>query len=61
MEIERLKPYDLESYNAGYEEGQRHANDESFKRGYEAAILAMREAMQTVEDGYIEFERNSKI
>ncbi len=61
MEIERLKPYDLESYNAGYKEGQRHANDESFKRGYEVAILAMRAAMQTVEDGYIEFERNSKI
>ncbi len=61
MEIERLKPYDLESYNAGYKEGQKHANDESFKRGYEAALAAVREAMQSIEDGYIEFKRNSKI
>lgn len=61
MEIEKLKPYDLESYEAGYKEGLKYANDESYKRGYEAAILAMRAAVQSIENSYIEFERNSKI
>lgn len=46
MEIEKFKALDFDSYMAGYEEGKKHANEESYAHGFETALRLMEKGYQ---------------
>ena len=52
METEQFKAIDLKSWQDGYEEGKRHASNESYKRGFEAALRFMARGYQDAKNYY---------
>ena len=52
METEQFKALDQKSWQDGYEEGKRHASNESYARGFEAALRLMARGYQDAKNYY---------
>lgn len=61
MEINKISNFDIASFNAGYERGRQEVTDNAYRRGYEAALNAMREHARQIEIEYDEFLKEENL